>query len=78
MTTLLKGKTAQEAKQLFATFHDLVTGALTDVSFETLGKIAAFSGVSEFPARVKCASLAWHTLRSALEARTDTVSTEGD
>jgi nitrogen fixation NifU-like protein len=78
MTTLLKGKTAQEAKQLFATFHDLVTGALTDVSFETLGKIAAFSGVSEFPARVKCASLAWHTLRSALEARTETVSTEGD
>ncbi len=76
MTTLLKGKSIEEAKGLFAKFHDLVTGALTDISFDSLGKLAAFSGVSEFPARVKCASLAWHSMRNALEARTETVSTE--
>ena len=76
MTTLVKGKTAEEAQKMFETFHKLVTGELTDVSFESLGKLAAFAGVSEFPARVKCASLAWHTLHSALEARTEAVSTE--
>ncbi len=76
MTTLVKGKTTEEARKLFDIFHKLVTGELTDISFESLGKIAAFSGVSEFPARVKCASLAWHTMNSALEARTEAVSTE--
>ena len=76
MTTLLKGKTTEEARSMFVTFHDLVTGTLKDISFEHLGKLAAFAGVSEFPARVKCASLAWHTMRNALEAETGTVSTE--
>ncbi len=76
MTTLLKGKTLTEAVSMFETFHKLVTGELTDVSYETLGKLAAFGGVSEFPARVKCASLAWHTMRNALDARTEAVSTE--
>ena len=76
MTTLLKGKSVEEAKTMFTTFHDLVTGTLEDVSFDHLGKLAAFAGVSEFPARVKCASLAWHTMRNALEADAGTVSTE--
>lgn len=76
MTTLLKGKSVEEAKAMFAMFHDLVMGTLKDVSFEHLGKLAAFAGVSEFPARVKCASLAWHTMRNALDANAGTVSTE--
>jgi nitrogen fixation NifU-like protein len=76
MTTMLKGKTNEEAHRLFETFHKLVTGELTDISFETLGKLAAFAGVSEFPARVKCASLAWHTMRNALDAKSEPVSTE--
>ncbi|MDP2884594.1 MAG: SUF system NifU family Fe-S cluster assembly protein [Ignavibacteria bacterium] len=76
MTTMLKGKTKEEAQRMFETFHKLVTGELTDISFETLGKLAAFAGVSEFPARVKCASLAWHTMRNALDAKSEPVSTE--
>ena len=76
MTTLVKGKTREEAQNMFETFHKLVTGELTDISFETLGKLAAFAGVSEFPARVKCASLAWHTMNNALDAKTEAVSTE--
>jgi nitrogen fixation NifU-like protein len=76
MTTLLKGKSVEEAKTIFSTFHDLVTGTLKDVSFDHLGKLAAFAGVSEFPARVKCASLAWHTMKNALDAGSGTVSTE--
>jgi nitrogen fixation protein NifU and related proteins len=76
MTTLLKGKTKREAETMFETFRHLVTGELKDVSFETLGKLGAFAGVSEFPARVKCASLAWHTMHNALDAKTTVVSTE--
>ena len=76
MTTLLKGKTKAEAEKMFEIFHSLVIGELKDVSLETLGKLAAFAGVSEFPARVKCASLAWHTMHNAIEAKTDVVSTE--
>lgn len=77
MTSVVKGKSKAEAEGLFGTFHKLVTGELgRDVSLEELGKLAAFAGVSEFPARVKCASLAWHAMRSALEAKAETVSTE--
>jgi nitrogen fixation NifU-like protein len=76
MTTLLKGKSSEEAEALFQTFHNLVTGVLKDVRFETLGKLGAFAGVSEFPARVKCASLAWHTMHGALTSDTKVVSTE--
>ena len=61
---------------MFDAFHSLVTGEVKDVSFESLGKLAAFAGVSEFPARVKCAILAWHTLRAALESEEEVVSTE--
>jgi nitrogen fixation protein NifU and related proteins len=75
MTGAVKGKTLQEADALFQRFHQLVTGRLPPGEAETLGKLAVFSGVSEFPVRVKCASLSWHTLRAALEgARADSRS----
>jgi nitrogen fixation NifU-like protein len=80
MTEALKGKTEEQADALFQAFHALVTGrpaagasAAPDVP---LGKLAVFSGVSEFPMRVKCATLAWHTLRAALEGKQEPVSTE--
>ena len=66
MTGAVKGKTSAEATELFEKFHRLVTGRLAPAESETLGKLAVFSGVSEYPIRVKCASLAWHTLREAL------------
>jgi nitrogen fixation NifU-like protein len=70
MTSTLKGMTKHEAGQLFDEFHKLVTGELDPTKhIDHLGKLAAFAGVSEFPARVKCASLAWHTMRTALEAK---------
>ncbi|MBN1586493.1 MAG: SUF system NifU family Fe-S cluster assembly protein [Candidatus Omnitrophica bacterium] len=74
MTTLLKGKSVEEAATLFETFHNVVTGN-AEIS-ENLGKLAVFGGVREFPSRVKCATLAWHTLRAALENQEDPVSTE--
>jgi nitrogen fixation NifU-like protein len=76
MSSTLKGKSKDEAEQLFDVFHRLVTGEQSAVSTADLGRLAAFSGVSEFPARVKCATLAWHTLRSALEGKQEKVSTE--
>jgi nitrogen fixation NifU-like protein len=67
MTAAVKGKTRSEAEELFQRFHRLVTGTSGPGESETLGKLAVFSGVSEFPVRVKCASLSWHTLKAALE-----------
>jgi len=75
MTSSLKGKTRAEARALFERFHRLVTSDAEPDPAE-LGKLAAFSGVREFPARVKCASLAWHTLRAALERSGEKVTTE--
>ena len=76
MSSTVKGKTREQAGELFETFHRLVTGDTSGLSAAELGRLAAFSGVSEFPARVKCASLAWHTLKSALEGDAEKVSTE--
>jgi nitrogen fixation NifU-like protein len=77
MTTELKGKTRAEAEEIFERFHDLVTGkGDAEPDEEALGKLAVFSGVREYPARVKCASLAWHTLHSALEEGSQPVTTE--
>jgi nitrogen fixation protein NifU and related proteins len=67
MTSAVKGKSRSEVLGLFDQFHQLVTGTLPAEQSETLGKLAVFSGVSEFPIRVKCASLSWHTLKAALE-----------
>lgn len=76
MSSSVKGKTKEEADQLFETFHRLVTGDASGLSAAELGRLAAFSGVSEFPARVKCATLAWHTLKTALEGKQEKVTTE--
>jgi len=76
MTTALKGKTKAEAEELFKKFHDMVTGEGAGADPMELGKLAVFCGVSEFPVRVKCASLPWHTLHAALQAQDATVSTE--
>jgi nitrogen fixation NifU-like protein len=75
MTEALKGRTAEEARELFHLFHDLVTTGAGEGSPE-LGKLAVFGGVREFPMRVKCATLAWHTILAALEGKDQPVSTE--
>jgi nitrogen fixation NifU-like protein len=77
MTTAVKGKTQPEAVALFERFHDLVTrGPSAQPDDPSLGSLAAFSGVSRFPVRVKCASLPWHALRAALRGDASTVTTE--
>jgi len=75
MTQALKGRTIEAADELFQNFHRVVTGD-DNAHAENLGKLAAFGGVSEFPTRVKCATLAWHTLRAALTGEQQAVSTE--
>lgn len=76
MTTVVKGKTIAEASKVFESFHRMVTGQARPVD-ELPAKLAVFAGVREFPARVKCASLAWHALRTALAQGDDaTVTTE--
>ncbi len=86
MTESLKGKTRAEAEALFEQFHELVTGSADGESFgsessataesASLGKLAVFGGVREFPIRIKCATLPWHTVVSALKGEVATVSTE--
>ena len=68
MSQALKDKTTAEAEDLFDTFHRIITGQETDTA-DSLGKLTVFAGVAGFPTRVKCATLAWHTLRAALEGR---------
>lgn len=75
MTEAVQGKTREEVLAIFHDFHDAVTGhGVPDL--EALGKLAAFAGVSEFPMRVKCATLAWHTLQAALDGKDSAVTTE--
>jgi len=77
LTETLKGKTMVEAEALFETFHDLVTGKKGGPgSAPAPGKLAVFSGVAEFPVRVKCATLAWHTLKNALAGDSKPATTE--
>lgn len=77
MTTAVKGKTIGEAEVLFDEFHRMVRGEMDPEQEENhLGRLKILSGVREFPARVKCASLCWHTLHAALENKGETVSTE--
>jgi nitrogen fixation NifU-like protein len=76
MTQSVKGKSKQEAENLFSEFHGMVTGELDEEATpNSLGRLTIFSGVRDFPARVKCASLSWHTMRAALHGE-GTVSTE--
>jgi len=77
MTTELKGKSVEEAHEIFNTFHDMVTGdPSVEADADSLGKMVVFAGVREYPARVKCASLAWHTIEAALSDQHNPVSTE--
>jgi nitrogen fixation protein NifU and related proteins len=77
MTTMVKGKTKAEAVEMFDEFHRMVKGELDFESTPNhLGRLKIFAGVREFPARVKCASLSWHTLRAALEGVDEPISTE--
>jgi nitrogen fixation NifU-like protein len=75
LTESVKGRTVAEAEQLFERMHSLLTRD-DDIDPASLGKLAALSGVREFPARVKCASLCWHTLEAALHRDAESVSTE--
>jgi nitrogen fixation NifU-like protein len=77
MTSVVKGKTRQEAGDLFVKFHRMVTSDLNDAApTEDLGKLEALRGVREYPVRVKCATLAWHALAAAIEGNDRTVRTE--
>lgn len=77
MTTVLKGKTRDEAESLFQHFHEMITDEPDSaIDEETLGKLRVFAGVREFPVRIKCATLAWHAVHSAITGDSDTVSTE--
>ena len=77
MTQVLKGKTRDEVEHMFERYHEVCTGrADPEESIEDLGKLAVFAGVSEFPIRVKCATLAWHTLKAAMDRESETVTTE--
>jgi nitrogen fixation NifU-like protein len=75
MTEAVKAKTAAEAIALLGRFQEMITGR-PDSPVDQLGKLAALAGVRQFPVRVKCASLAWHTLHAALRATDEVVSTE--
>jgi nitrogen fixation NifU-like protein len=76
MTEIVKGKTEQEAEELFALFHKMTTGEEGEVDLEAVGKLAVLAGVREYPSRVKCATLAWHTLDAALKNQEKSISTE--
>lgn len=77
MTTLVKGKTKKEAEALFAAFHKMVTSPPdAPIDEDKAGRLAVFAGVREFPVRIKCATLAWHTLLSALDGKGEIVTTE--
>ena len=75
MTEAVKGKTVAEAQTLFERFQQMIT-ASSDAPVASLGKLDVLAGVRQFPVRVKCASLAWHTLRAAVDAQDTVVSTE--
>jgi nitrogen fixation protein NifU and related proteins len=77
MTERIKGKTLAEAEALFQTFHELVTAGNSEPeAMEQLGKLKVFSGVKDYPVRVKCATLAWHTFRAALRGEEPDISIE--
>ncbi len=75
MTQALRGKTIAQVQQFFADFHTLITSGSSE-ALERLGKLAVLQGVSEYPARVKCATLCWHTCIAALNNQSEPISTE--
>ena len=77
MSSIVKGLPVEEAERLFEKFQAVITGKITDEeNIEEIGKLAVFAGVKEFPSRVKCASLAWHTMIAAFKQEEKSVSTE--
>lgn len=77
MTTLLKGKTRKEAEHLFEKFHAMITSSPeVPVDEEGIGKLRVFSGVRDYPVRIKCATLAWHAVISGIEGKDNAVTTE--
>ena len=76
MTAAVKGKSIAETRAVFEQFHDMITGKMSEDERSRMGSLAALGGVSKFPLRVKCASLAWHALKSALDGKGEIVSTE--
>lgn len=76
MTEWLRGKTCEQAEVMFALFHELLTQDNPDTDTDKLGKLVVFSGVREYPTRVKCATLAWHAMHAALHDESQPVSTE--
>lgn len=79
MSSILKGKKREEAVKIFHLFHQVVTGEIkAEDHLSELGKLAAFAGVAEYPVRVKCATLPWHAMYSALKGKVNSISTEED
>ena len=77
MTEAIKGKSTEEAEEIFEAFHGMLTdGPDADYDADEVGDLEALSGVSEFPVRIKCATLPWHTLRAAIQGGDSSVSTE--
>jgi nitrogen fixation protein NifU and related proteins len=76
MTEIIKNKTEAEAEALFKIFHEMTTGKEEQIQLEAVGKLAVLAGVREYPARVKCATLAWHTLDAALKNEQKSITTE--
>ena len=76
MTATIKGKTIEEAERLFGAFHEMVTGGVEPGDEDDLGDLEVLAGVAEFPSRVKCATLSWHSMMSALKGQKKPVSTE--
>ncbi len=77
MTDALKGKSVEEFEKLFEAFHDMATADMSEApDEEALGKLAVLAGVKEFPARIKCATLCWHTMKAAIEGGSSVVKTE--
>jgi nitrogen fixation NifU-like protein len=76
MSEAIKGKSVQEAEGLYRRFHNMLTGSKADAGDEESDKLAVLGGVKEFPTRIKCATLAWHTLKHALQKSEQPVTTE--
>ena len=76
MTEAMKGKTVSEAKEIFNDFRKLLTGGDMEPDMSKLGKLAALAGVRDYPTRIKCAILCWHTLNSLLQGKAEAVSSE--
>ena len=76
MTDLIKGKTVKEAEQLFDQFHKITTSHDDEIKLEELGKLAVLAGVRDYPSRVKCATLPWHTMHAAIKNEATSVTTE--